>query len=106
MKGHYFAVGTALKSSYSSPSITLACEAPLGTVYIICCGHSLVQPDTRLSYGNKEEYASLSLGAHTGTAEDNLRDDRTSDALDSQSRPAVPSKSSHETILAQSVGEL
>ena len=55
---------------------------------------------------HKEEYASLSQGAHTGTAQDDLRDDCTSDALDSQSRPEVPSKSSHETILAQSVGEL
>ena len=29
-----------------------------------------------------------------------------SDALDLQSRPEIPSKSGHETILAQSVGEL
>ena len=48
---------------------------------------------------HKEEYASLSQGAHTGTAQDDLRDDRTSEALDSQSRPEVPSKSSPETIL-------
>jgi Tfp pilus assembly protein FimT len=55
---------------------------------------------------HKEEYAAPSQGVHTGTAEDDLRDDRTSDALNLQSRPEVSSKSSYETILAHLVGEL
>ena len=40
---------------------------------------------------HKEEYAALSQGVHTGTAEDDLRDDRTSDALDLQSRATIQS---------------
>ena len=55
---------------------------------------------------HKEEYAALSQGVHTGTAEEDPRDDRMSDVRQLQSRPEVPIKSSHETILAQSVGEL
>ena len=55
---------------------------------------------------HKEEHAALSPGVHTGTAEEDPRDDRMSDVRQLQSRPEVPIKSSHETILAQSVGEL
>ena len=109
MEGHYFAVGAAPIALHPllwrvKRSLVQYTSSAVGTLL------SNLIPDSA-SIGldplcHNEEYAALSQGVHTGTAEEDLRNDRTSDVRELQSRPEVLGKSSHETILAQSVGEL
>ena len=70
MEGHYFADGAAPKSCYSSPTITLACEALLATVGTLL--YNLI-PDSAIMgldpLCHKEKYAALSQRVNTGTDE-------------------------------------